>query len=146
MEIAPKIGVDKIKLGMSMDQVRALLGDPDNIETFIPIEKQPECRSINWFYGDTEYSFDSEDRFLLSSIQSSCSNLILNNLPLIGISTKELQTRFPSAELDEEFEFDIDEYRHSELQLSFWVKDDTVYMVTIYPEYNKEGTEVIWPR
>ncbi|MBT1064530.1 DUF3192 domain-containing protein [Bowmanella sp. Y26] len=146
MEIEPKIGIDKIKLGMSMDQVRTLLGDPDNIEIFIPIENQPEDRSFNWFYGDTEYSFDSEDQFLLSSIQSSSSELLLNKKPIIGISAKELLSRFPSVELDDEFEFDIDEYRHSELQLSFWVKDGTVYLVTIYPEYNKKGTEVIWPR
>ena len=146
MEISPKTGIDKIKLGMNMDQVRRILGDPDNIETFIPIEDRPEDRSIDWFYGDTEYSFDSEDDFLLGSIQCSCSTLTLNNLPIIGITSKELKIRFPAAKLDNEFNFDIDEYRHPELQLSFWVKNDNVYLVTIYPEYNKEGTEVIWPQ
>jgi hypothetical protein len=145
MEISPKIGIDKIKLGMSMDQVRYVLGDPDNIEIFIPIEEQPEDRMVDWFYGATEYSFDSDDQFLLGSIQSSCSKLTLKNLPIIGVSTKELKIRFPAAKLDDEFDFDIDEYRHPELQLSFWVKNDSVYLVTIYPEYNKEGTEVIWP-
>ncbi|WP_232301163.1 outer membrane protein assembly factor BamE [Gilvimarinus agarilyticus] len=146
MEILPKIGISQIKLGMSMDQVRSVLGDPSNIETFIPIEDQPEDRTVDWFYGDTEYSFGSEGEFLLGSIQSSCPNLTLNNLPIIGISVKELKVRFPLAQLDDEFNFYIDEYRHSELQLSFWVRDGAVYMVTVYPEYNKEGTEVIWPQ
>ncbi len=145
MEISPKIGIDKIKLGMSMDQVRSILGDPDNIETSIPIEELPEDRTIDWFYESNEYSFGSEDEFLLGSIQSSCPRLTLNNLPIIGISSKELKTRFPTAKLDDEFDFDIDEYRHPELQLSFWVRNDNVYLVTIYPEYNEEGTEVIWP-
>lgn len=145
MEILPKIGIDKIKLGMSMNQVRSILGDPDNIETFIPIEERPEDRTIDWFYGDIEYSFNSEDEFLLGSIQCSCSKLTLNNLSIIGMSAKELKIRFPTAKLDDEFDFDIDEYRHPELQLSFWVKDNIVYLVTVYPEYNKEGTKVIWP-
>ncbi len=146
MEIFPKIGISQIKLGMSMDHVRKMLGDPTNIETFIPLKDQPEDRTVDWFYGDTVYSFGAEDEFLLGSIQSSCANLTLNNLPIIGISVKELKTRFPQAQLDDEFNFDIDEYRHSELQLSFWVRDGAVYMVTVYPEYNKEGTEVIWPQ
>lgn len=131
---------------MSMDQVRDILGDPDNIETFVPIEKRPEERTIDWIYGETEYSFDSEEEFLLGSIQSSYEKLTLNNFPIIGISTKELKTRYPEAKLNDEFDLDIDEYRHPDLQLSFWVRDDAVYLITIYPEYNTEGTEIIWPQ
>lgn len=145
MEILPKIGINNIKLGMTMNQVRATLGDPDNIEIFIPFENKPEDRDVLWFYGDTEYCFCSEDDFLLGSIQSSCADLTINKIPVIGISSEELKTRFPSAKLDDEFYFDINEYRHKDLQISFWLRDIVVYLVTIYPEYNSEGDKVIWP-
>lgn len=52
------------------------------------------------------------------------------------MTKKELKVRFPPIKIDDEFVFDIDEYRHDELELSFWVRNDVVFLVTIYPEFN----------
>jgi len=146
MEIKPKIGIENVYFGLTMDEVRSIWGNPDSIDTFTPIEAAPEDRSIDWEYSNgIELSFDSDDNFYLSSITCESEVATIDKLPIIGITAQELKLRFPSVKLDDEFVLAIDEYRHPELQLSFWVKNNRVNGVAIYPEYNEAGSEIIWP-
>ncbi len=123
------------------------MGEADEIGTFIPLEENPQDRSVDWKYSNgIELSFDSDDDFLLGSISCESKVATLNGLTVIGLTPNELKLRFPEIKLDDEFELAIDEYKLSTLELSFWVQDGTVYCLTIYPEYNESGTEIIWPK
>ncbi|WP_281558116.1 hypothetical protein [Thalassomonas sp. RHCl1] len=146
MEIKAKIGVDKIYLGMNMTEVRAAWGDPEEISTFIPLEDKPQDRTVDWKYSNgIELCFDSEDDFLITSITCESQQVTINGLLVIGLTSKELRLRFPAIKLDDEFVLAIDEYRHPSLELSFWVQNDRVNAVTIYPAYDESGKEIIWP-
>lgn len=147
MEIKPKIGVAEVSLGQTMAEVREVWGDPESIDTFIPIEETPEDRTIDWFFSPgIELSFDSEDDFRLASITCESNVFTYEHLPIVGISVSELKLRFPKAQLDEEFVLAVDEYRHSENSLSFYLRDGVVTAVTLFPEYTEDGREIIWPK
>jgi len=147
MEIKPKTGIERIYFGMSMAEARAVWGDPEKISTFIPLEDNSEDRSIDWEYSNgIELSFDSDDDFLLCSITCESRLITLNGLTIIGLTPKELKLRFPEVKLDDEFELAVDEYKLVNLELSFWVQKGKVYSVTIFPEYNELGNEIIWPK
>ncbi|WLQ16755.1 hypothetical protein O5O45_12585 [Hahella aquimaris] len=146
MEIKPKIGIDNIYLGMTMAEVRSLWGDPEDISTFIPLEEKPEDRIIEWNYSNgIELNFDSDDNFLLASINCESKSATFQGLSVVGITPKELILRLPGTKLDDEFELAIDEYRNEEFSLSFWAQYGKIYAVSINPEYDESGNEVIWP-
>ena len=59
MEIKPKVGIDHVRLGRNMNEVRALWGQPKSISNFIALEDKPEDRSVTWGYTNgIEFSFD----------------------------------------------------------------------------------------
>ena len=131
---------------MTMNEVRSIWGDADEISTFIPIEENPEDRTIDWKYiNSVELSFDSEDNFLLTSITCESKSTTINNFCVMGLSPKELKLKFPEIELDDEYALAINEYRHPRLELSFWANNEKINAVTIYPEYDELGQNCIWP-
>jgi len=147
MDIKPKIGVAEVYFGQTMAEVRAIWGDPESIDTFFPLEENPEDRNVDWYFSPgIELSFDSEDNFRLTSITCESNICVYNKLPIIGISVSELKLRFPSVKLNDEFYFAIDEYRHPESEMSLWVQNGVVTAVTIYPKYTKDGKEIVWPK
>lgn len=44
--VMPKIGLDVLRFGMTMEQVRGLWGQPNTIDYFIAIESNPENRDV----------------------------------------------------------------------------------------------------
>ena len=146
MNVLPKIGIDRIRFGMSMNEVRSLWGQPESIENFTPLEERPEDRSVNWEYSNgTVFSFDSDDDFLLTCISSTSELALVSGLPLVGISIKELGLRYPSLVLDDDFEENGQDHVISELELSVWSFDGVVDSLTIFPEYDESGNSIIWP-
>lgn len=147
MEILPYIGVEKIKFGMTMNQVRDLWGQPDHIEYFTALKDKPEDRSVEWFYDcGIQLSFDSDNCFVLGSINIESRVALLNGLSVVGIDSNELEKRYPEVELDDDFGENGVDYTLDNLGLSFWVVDQIVSNVTLFPEYDKKGNEPIWPR
>lgn len=138
MNILPKVGVDNIKLGMSQQQIQALLGAPANIEKI-------EEEDIWEFERGLELSFQAEDSYRLSSITVMADSALLDSKPIIGITEAELEAIFPSFSLDEDFKKDGKSYYADELQIMAWVFDSEVFNVVIFSEYD-EATELpIWP-
>jgi len=87
MDIKPKIGVAEVYFGQTMAEVRAIWGDPESIDTFFPLEENPEDRNVDWYFSPgIELSFDSEDDFRLTSITCESNICVYNKLPIIGIS------------------------------------------------------------
>ena len=89
--------------------------------------------------------FDSEGEFLLTNIDCYSKLTTLGGLTLIGLTPKELKFRLPEIKPNDEYQLEIDEYRHESLGLSFWLLNGKVYYVTIYAKYSESGNEIIWP-
>lgn len=129
-----------------MDDVRAVWGDPDNVETFTPIKEELSCRDIDWFFSNGyELSFDSEEGFLLTAITCVDEDVTLYGFKFIGLTPKELILKFPRIEFDDEFQLAIDEYKYAEMNLSFYSKGGRIYAITIFPEYTADNQDILWP-
>ena len=129
-----------------MEDARSLWGQPESIKYFIAIEERPEDRSVEWKYrNSTTLSFDSNENFMLSSINIASVGAILNGVNVIGISEEELKRNFSDVVLDDDFEENGKDFIISELEISFWVIDGFVDNITIFPEYDDTGNTAIWP-
>lgn len=146
MEIKPKIGIDHICLGMSMDEVRNLWGQPESIKRFFPLKDRSEDNSVNWEYSNaTDLSFDNDDNFLLGCITTRSENASLEGMTFIGENIDDLKSKYPNIKLDDDFEENGQDYVLSELKLSFWIIDEIVDSITIFPEYVKVVTTQFGP-
>lgn len=138
MNILPKIGIDKIRLGMSKQDITKLLGQP------VSTESNPDD-DIWEFKNDIELSFQKDDNYLLSSIIISNPSTLLESKKIIGINEAEFFSSFTTFELDEDFGENGKSYWSDEFQLMAWLFEGEVFNVTIFPEYTDNDTP-IWPK
>ncbi len=138
MNISPKIGVDNLKLGMSRDEIKNLLG--------LPVHKENLAEEDIWEYEfGLEFSFQKEDDYRLSAITVIAESALLDSKPIVGISELELETSFPSFQLEEDFNQDGKSYYADDLQLMAWVFEGEVFNIVIFPEYDEDSELPIWP-
>ncbi|WP_274055171.1 hypothetical protein [Thalassomonas actiniarum] len=129
-----------------MDEVRSLWGQPESIRYFTALKDRPEDRSVIWEYTNgMEIDFSSEDNFLASCITSHSDKAELNNNCIVGKTIAELKAVYPNIVLDDDFEENGQDYVLQEFELSFWVSDGFVVNVTVFPEYDESGNNIIWP-
>jgi hypothetical protein len=144
MKIRPLIGLDNLFLGTSKEAAKDLLGNPEETwtEEFVGGIKSDEWRFSK---KQIELSFDSDDAYVLSSITVCNPESRLDGLSVIGIPLEELLLKFPGLQLDDDFEELGKDYVLPEAELSFWVVDDEVQSVTIFPKYEDDNETVTWP-
>jgi len=89
-EIKPGIGMGNIRFGYSMDQVKDLMGEPEEIEES---EEDDEFEHKAWNYWQEGYSFffDREDDYRLSCIQTENPEVLLFGKKLFELSSKEIK-------------------------------------------------------
>ncbi len=152
MKIKPTVGIDSIKLGMTMAQVELLWGKPnstqDSYHSFYS-DDRPKAKITTWEYHEgIKLNFWSLYDSLLTNIDTCSPSSIFENIKLIGLSEKELWLKFPNAgrieEEDDEHGW-LKEYFIDEHGLVLWVEEGKVTAVAIYPEYNRRGDIPIWP-
>lgn len=146
MNILPYIRISDIKFGMTMSDVRSFWGQPENIRYFIPVQSNPEERDVIWEYEDTlEFSFSSDDGFLLSAITTSSEKVRLNDVVLVGRNISEICVDFPTIYLEDDLEETGQSYDTPEYGVTLWVKNGVVDTVVFFPKYDASGNSVIWP-
>lgn len=138
MNILPKTGIDKIRLGMSKQEITKLLGQP------ISTESNPDD-DIWEFKNDIELSFHKDDDYLLTSITVFSPLALLKSKNIIGISEAEFFSNFPAFQLDEDFGGNGKSYWSDEMELMAWLFEGDVFNITIFPEYTDNDT-AIWPK
>lgn len=139
MNIFPTIGIDDIKLGMSRDDVKNILGAPAHKENLAEEE-------IWEFENGLEFSFQKEDSYRLSSITVIADSALLDSKPIVGITEEELEHIFPSFQLDEDFKQDGKSYYADDLQLMAWIFEGEVFNIIIFPEYDEASELPVWPK
>jgi hypothetical protein len=85
-EIKIGIGVDKIKFGMSPEEVLVLLGAADEKNKITFSDEDPDYYSEEWHYDGMEMSlvFDMLDKLELTTISISSEDFTLGNESIIG--------------------------------------------------------------
>jgi hypothetical protein len=147
IEIQPFVGFGQIKFGMTLEQVKTLLGEP----TSSTKDKHEDgTDDVSLLYGEqgVELSFMSEDEYNLGLITCYAPTFTVDGTSYTGLSEAEfLETaKFEDLIQDEEFvEVDSKDYTVDSKGLSFWIQDGFVESITLFPEYTADGEEIVWP-
>lgn len=149
-EIRPGVGFDNLRLGMTRDRVRALIGAPESTEVY---DYADGSRVESWGYADNtlDLSFASDHDWLLSSITVCDTEAVLAGQRFIGMPEKELiarasQTAVGRITLEDDFAESGRDYSCDALGLSFWVVDGVVDSITLMPLYDASGNVPRWPK
>jgi hypothetical protein len=146
-EIQPFVGFGQIKFGMTLEQVKTLLGEP----TSSTKDKHEDgTDDVSLLYGElgVELSFMSEDEYNLGLITCYAPTFSVDGTSYTGLSEADfLETaKFEDLIQDEEFvEPDSKDYTVDSKGLSFWIQDGFVESITLFPEYTADGEEIVWP-
>ena len=144
MDVVPHRGVDQINLGRNREKIAIDLGTPD--KTAQDRHENGEVSEI-WIYRlmRLELSFDSEHDYKLSQITSYHPYTLVQGFNPIGLTEKFLQQKFPHLDLDVEISSDEKYFTDRILDLTFCIARGRVASVTVFPEYDATGENILWP-
>jgi hypothetical protein len=90
-EIIPGTGFEQVKIGMSTEQLKQVLGDPDEIENLDDEFFDDVCEAI-WHYNRFYiYPVIDMDENMIVSIMCDHPDLTLNKVKVMKMSIPELQ-------------------------------------------------------
>lgn len=89
--ILPGIGLGNVKFGSTREEVKTILGEPDEIE-YSETSCDDNSRIETWHYDELELSaeFDEEENWELVALGVSSGDFELNSKPLIGLKMEKL--------------------------------------------------------
>lgn len=148
------MGLDKLKFGMTRDEVKAAIGEPNEVENYNPLEED-EGESEAWHYDELELSasFDEEDDFRLTSLAVSSAEYLFEGVNLIGLSQEEVMQQVELMDLgDVELEAvaEDDSLQQSvgsiaEASLNLWFEDGQLSEIQWGPFWDEDEECYIWP-
>lgn len=151
-EIRPGKGLGTLLFGKSREQVKAMLGKPEEVERYSLSDEEGDATEA-WHYDDLglSLSFDEEFGWKLSSIAVSSADFTLDGQSLIGKNKAEVMEAFRAnewGELEEDVEVSEDDpdsclMHVDESRISLWFEQDELTEIQIGPFYRNE--EIIWP-
>jgi hypothetical protein len=155
MPILPGQGLGIIKFGMTRDEVRRHLGDPDEVDQYgYEDSDDEEDQTEAWHYDalNASFSFDALDDWRLNTIAVSDPDFMLNEHSLFGLNRNELQETLSGMGLGEVVveDFFSDDMPADqmlsidELSLSFWLEEGQLAEIQWGPLVD-EDDNVIWP-
>lgn len=151
--ILPGIGLGNIKFGIARDQLKDLLGEPNEIEKFSYTNSSSDL-SETWHYDELDLSvgFDEEDDWRLISFAVTSKNYELKSKHLFGCTREELLNTLESLNIDDlEFEglATIDNSLHESISspslgVNFWLDNEQLAEIQWSPLFNEDDS-VDWP-
>ena len=99
-------GIGDVQFGMSTEEIRQLLGEPDETNKQVYSDEDPDYFSIEWHYDQIEMSlvFDMLETLMLSTISISSEAYTLEGNSLIGSAIEDVMTVFDKMDLSSEWE------------------------------------------
>ncbi len=151
--IKPGIGLGVIRFGMKREQIRLILGNPEEVDNFY-LDNEEKCESESWYYDSIglSLSFESEEDWKLITIEVDSGEYNLHGHTILGISKSKLYTILESlniSDLNEEVtpldESEIHELISSDSnEINFWLEEEIVSEIQWGPFY-KEDDKIVWP-
>lgn len=152
-EIKAGIGLGAIKFGMSRTEVKAILGKPDDSETYAYTEGD-DLKTEDWFYDelDLSVSFDEEEEWKLVTLSVAGKDYALMGFQPISMSKESLKATLKEKNItDLEFEDCSTEENPShelleseQLGINFWFDEDQLSEVQWGPLFIDDDT-IKWP-
>lgn len=152
-DIKQGVGLGEIKFGMTRDQVKAVLGEPDDVDQYSDSDLDDDA-SESWHYDELEMSlsFDEDADWKLVTIAVSSPNYEFNGKKLIGLGSDELMAELAKLSLGE---FETDDWSSEEIpdhklvsfpdaQMNFWLEDGELTEIQWGPLFLDEET-IQWP-
>ncbi len=157
-EIKPLIGFDNIKFGMTMSEVKDIMGKPDSIEedqNYTDNEDEKEDLTTVFYYDelDISMSFDKEENYRLTEVSFEGDQFGLGDLR-VGMSKEEAFSAAADAglgECEEDYlgeDADSDNmelYTYEAKNVSLWFADDLLDTIQIGPGMIDDDT-IAWPK
>ncbi|MCT4640642.1 MAG: outer membrane protein assembly factor BamE [Bacteroidales bacterium] len=152
MDIKIGQGIDNIKFGMNRDDVKRILGEPNEVENY-SFSSEEHYLTESWFYEDKKLSlsFGEDDDWRLVTISSFSEECKIDDNDIIGINKNALLNLMSAIQIDDMFTEDLSDGEDSQIVfgsdakgINFLVKDDTVVEIQFGPLFKDEDT-IIWP-
>jgi hypothetical protein len=146
-EIQLGTGIGNIRFGFTMDQVKDIMGEPEEIEES---DEDDEFEHKAWNYWDQGYSFffDREDDYRLSCIQTENPNVILFGEKVFELSAdqvKELVRKNGLTDYETE-KLDTGETRlsYEREMIDLYLEDNRLLAIN-FGVFINDDLEVQWP-
>lgn len=146
-------GLENIKFGITKEELKAILGESDEIESFPP-DTIDDLPSENWHYDELELSisFVDDEGWKLESFAVSAPNFELEGKRLIGLSLDNAVAILEKLEIGDLLHEDLSDEEDSDYQLIsvsnksiyFWFDDEILKEISWGPIYDKDNNPV-WP-
>ncbi|MGE4287869.1 MAG: hypothetical protein AB7E36_04205 [Salinivirgaceae bacterium] len=139
------IGIGSIRFGMKREEVKAILGEPDEIEVFE--EEDPELENtIVWHYDEMELSLSFGDDDMLLAIAISNEDVMLAGKKLMGLTINEITefvNEFDLGEMEIEEQPEEDGVKSTlvslwESAMNLWFEDDELTEIQWGPLWDEE--------
>lgn len=147
-EINVRDGLGDLKFGMIRDQVRSLIGEPNEIEK----DSDPEFGMTEiWHYDKLELSlsFDEENNWKLIDIAVSSpgyefmgesligldKETLIIKLNSLGLVNLEIESYYDEEDEDEEEEEECFVITSEEFGMTFWIEDDQLTEIQWEPMF-----------
>jgi hypothetical protein len=146
-EIILGTGMGPLRFGATMDEVRALMGEPEEIEES---EEEDEFEHQAWNYLEEGYSlyFDREDDYRLSCIETDHPGMRLFGELIHGQSPEQIQElmRKQGLEASEVERMDTGETRvsYEKEMIDLYFDEDELQFVN-FGVFISEDLDVQWP-
>lgn len=141
-------GLGTIKFGMTRDELKGILGDPDEIDT-----TDEDYPKESWHYDDIELSaeFDEEDDWKLVTLAVSSPEFELERMKLIGMTKDEVMEKIKDLEFGRIKMENISEEETNQTlvsvedsSLNLWMEDGVLSEIQWGAYYDGEDRP-IWP-
>ena len=140
-------GIGNIRFGFTMDQVKDIMGEPEEIEES---DEDDEFEHKAWNYWDQGYSFffDREDDYRLSCIQTENPNVILFDQKVFELTAdqvKELLRKNGLTDYETE-KLDTGETRlsYEREMIDLYLEDNRLLAIN-FGVFINDDLEVQWP-
>ncbi|HRO08146.1 MAG TPA: hypothetical protein PK047_04715 [Saprospiraceae bacterium] len=154
-EIVPSVGLGGIKFGMTRDEVKVVIGPPDDIENLPGFEEEVNDQLESWHYDEYEFSlvFDAIYDWKLVSIAVSDPYFTLFGEHIIDMDKQDaldileknniVITHVEDVSDDENPDLILMESEDAGLMI--WFQDDIAIEIQFLPEVEDDGETLIWP-
>jgi len=154
-EIIPGVGLGTLKFGMTRDEVKKLVGKPDEVENLPGFEEEVNDELESWHYDEHEFSlvFDADYDWRLVSIAVSDPYFTFHGKNIIGMEKQETLDLLSNLGIEISNEEDLSDDENPNLELiesedaglMVWFADDEVIEIQILPDVEEDGETLIWP-
>lgn len=147
-------GLGILKFGMSRDQVKEILGEAGEMESYSYTNTENDMAET-WHYDALEVSlgFDEEDDWRLVSVSVTSDYCELNGNKLIGMKKEELEEVFNQIDIKD---LETEDWSSEESPnhwlitsdssgINFWLDDDVLSEIQWNPIFIDDDT-IAWPK